>query len=282
MNKKLGLVAILCVALAVTAGIAVSASPATNDSIRIVSVINEMKSLDPATLESLPPIEIKPYTLPPAGIDVMRVHIEETYTIEGVGKDTVQLTGWVAVRHGAFRPGQGENKVTWSTAVADTEFVGLELKGQSAVFGPIEVTLDSSRPAIGQVGKISVPERAGEYLLAANDTATTQKDTTQDTSAVTEETATTDAEAAKCRAPVNVNVSMPKLGLDMKTKEPVVWYSRVTTIPPVGHTASVTIDPVTMTSGGRKVGSLVSGQIKFREVVKSVPLSKDHAITVAP
>ena len=75
---------------------------------------------------------------------------------------------------------------------------------------------------------------------------------------------------------------MSDLGLEMKTKTPAVWYSRVTTIPPVGHVASVTTEPVALVSADREVGKLVSGTVKFREVVRAVPLSRDHQVRVAP
>lgn len=273
MKKKSFLLILACSAVAIAVGMTVSASP-SDDSVRIASLVNEMNKMDFGRLEKLQPVQVKSYTLPGPSVDVMRVRLEETYTIDGIGKDTVELTGWIAVRHGASRPAAGEKTVSWATAVTDTEFVGLELRGESEVFGPVRVTLDESRPAIGQVGKISVPERAGQILLAANDTAKATEAPATDATAV---------EAVKdCRAPVNVKVSMSQLGLEMKTKTPAVWYSRVTTIPPVGHVASVTVDPVALVSADREVGKLVSGTVKFREVVRAVPLSKDHEVAVGP
>jgi hypothetical protein len=265
MNRRLLLIVGCCV-LALTASLAVSSASSSNDSTKIAALVNEMNSLDFAKLEQLPSVEVKSYTLPGASVDVMRVRLEETYTIDGIGEDTVELTGWIAVRHGASRPAAGETTVSWNTAVTDTEFVGLELRGESEVFGPVRVSLDSSRPAIGQVGKIDVPEAARKTLLAAN----------------AEAGASAADAAAACRAPVNVKVSMSQLGLEMKTKTPAVWFSEVSTIPPVGHIASVTVEPVALVSADRQVGTLVSGTVKFREVVRAVPLSKDHQVTVAP
>ena len=272
--SKSRLLILTCAVLAVAASVAVSAAP-QDDSVRIASLVNDMKNMDFAKLETLQPVEVKSQTLPGASVDVMRVKLEETYTIDGIGKDSVQLTGWIAVRHGASRPAPGETLVSWTTAVTDTEFVGMELRGVSDVFGPVVVTLDSSRPAIGQVGKIDVPERATEVLLAANEAAPADSD-----AGVVEDPA---AAAVKCRAPVNVKVAMSGLGLEMITKTPAIWYSNVTTIPPVGHIASVTVEPVSLVSAGREVGKLVSGTVKFREVVRAVPLSRDHqVIAVAP
>lgn len=283
MKNKSFLLILACSVLAVAVGITVSAAP-SDDSVRIASLVNEMNRLDFAKLETLKPVQVKSYTLPGPSVDVMRVRLSETYTIDGIGEDTVELTGWIAVRHGASRPAPGEKNVSWETAVTDTEFVGLELRGQSDVFGPVRVTLDESRPAIGQVGKISVPERASQFLLAANATTTTPKTGTPDKDTATQDSTTepVDTTNQDCRAPVNVKVSMSQLGLEMKTKTPAIWYSKVTTIPPVGHVASVTVDPVVLVSADREVGKLVSGTVKFREVVRAVPLSKDHEIAVAP
>jgi hypothetical protein len=279
MKNKSFLLILACSVMAIAIGITVSAAT-PDDSVRIASLVNEMNRMDFTKLETLKPVQVKSYSLPGPSVDVMRVRLSETYTIDGIGEDTVELTGWIAVRHGASRPAAGEKTVSWETAVTDTEFVGLELRGQSDVFGPVRVTLDESRPAIGQVGKISVPERASQILLAANDTAPKADKGTSD-AAATE--ADADAAAVKdCRAPVNVKVSMSQLGLEMKTKTPAVWYSRVTTIPPVGHVASVTVDPVALVSADREVGKLVSGTVKFREVVRAVPLSKDHEVAVGP
>lgn len=281
--SKSRLLIVACVALAVVMSVAVSAAP-PDDSVRIASLVNDMKNMDSTRLESLQPVTVKSYNLPGPSVDVMRVRLEETYTIEGIGKDTVELNGWIAVRHGASRPAPGETLVSWETAVTDTEFVGMELHGQSDVFGPVHVTLDSSRPAIGQVGKIHIPDQATHVLLAASETSTAQPTTRGgETAAPTTAAPTTATPAAsECRAPVNVKVSMSGLGLEMTTKTPAVWYSRVTTIPPVGHVASVTVDPVSMMSAGREVGKLVSGTVKFREVVRAVPLSRDHRVVVAP
>jgi hypothetical protein len=285
MKNKSFLLILACSVMAIAIGITVSAAP-SDDSVRIASLVNEMNRLDFAKLETLKPVQVKSYSLPGPSVDVMRVRLSETYTIDGIGEDTVELTGWIAVRHGASRPAPGEKTVSWETAVTDTEFVGLELRGQSDVFGPVRVTLDESRPAIGQVGKISVPERASQILLAANDTTApksgTDKGTAKDSAAQDGATDPSTEPTQQCRAPVNVKISMSQLGLEMKTKTPAVWYSKVSTIPPVGHIASVTVDPVALVSADRQVGTLVSGTVKFREVVRAVPLSKDHEVAVGP
>jgi len=290
MGKKLMIVAIAA-ALALGVGMAmnVAAAASSQDSARIAALVDEMQKMTPAQIEALQPIEVKPYTLPGPSADVMRARLQETYNVAGIGQDTVELTGWIVVRHGASRPAPGFSNVSWDTAITDTEFVALELHGESKMFGPVDVTLDHTRPAIGKVGRFDAPELAIQALKVANREAAgiadkeakLPKQSKQPKTTTQKPQSTSAAAAGSCRAPVNVNVSMSKLGLTMSTKEPAVWYSRVTTIPPVGQVASVTVAPVSMLSGGREVGTLESGVVKFREVVRTVALSKDHQILIA-
>ncbi|HTQ80474.1 MAG TPA: DUF6073 family protein [Thermoanaerobaculia bacterium] len=275
MGKKLMILAIAAV-VALGAGMAMNVASAANsqDSARIAALVNDMQKMSPAQIEALQPVDVKPYTLPGPSADVMRARLEETYNVAGIGEDTVELTGWIVVRHGASRPAPGYANVSWTTAVTDTEFVAMDLHGVSKKFGPVNVTLDHTRPAIGQVGRINAPEIALQALAVANKTNKQQPKTAKPP----QQSASA---AAACRAPVNVNVAMPNLGLSMSTQKPAVWYSKVTTIPPVGQVASVTVEPVSLLSGGRAVGTLQSGIVKFREVVRTVALSKDHQIMVA-
>jgi hypothetical protein len=75
-----------------------------------------------------------------------------------------------------------------------------------------------------------------------------------------------------CLARIRVNVDMPTLALRMKADDPVLWYSEVDTIPPVGYTASVSLTPTRLSSGGRAVATLRHGTVKFREIVKQIRL----------
>ncbi|HEX4951997.1 MAG TPA: DUF6073 family protein [Thermoanaerobaculia bacterium] len=236
-----------------------------SDEVVVAAVVNEMNALNSVQLAALDAIPPQPYTLPDPGVDVMRVRLEESYTIDGIGEDTVELTGWIAVTHG--KPSTAK----WSTAVTDTQFVAMTLTGESKLFGPVVVTLDATRPAVGKVGRIPVYEK-GHIALAADD---------RQASPTAPESELPDDVVAICRAPVAVNVSMPNLGLEMTTKEHAVWYSEVNTIPPVGHQASVTVDPIRMVSNGREVGTLVSGIVKFREVVRHQPLSGKPLVQLA-
>jgi ketosteroid isomerase-like protein len=123
------------------------------DADRIAGLLSEMNSIDIAKLTPLP---VERFVLPPAGVDVMRVRIEETYEIKGIGRDTVELTGWIAAKHDNPRPAEGETEVEWGKAVVDTEFVGLELRGESKIFGPVRVHLDPNHRSVGQVGKLNL------------------------------------------------------------------------------------------------------------------------------
>jgi ketosteroid isomerase-like protein len=124
------------------------------DAERIAGLLDEMKTID---IAKLTPLSAERFVLPPAGVDVMRVRLEETYEIKGIGRDTVELTGWIAAKHDNARAAEGEAEVKWGTAIVDTEFVGLELRGVSRVFGPVLVHLDPDHRSLGQVGKLDLP-----------------------------------------------------------------------------------------------------------------------------
>lgn len=226
----------------------------------IADVVRDARTAD---INALPALPAKSFTLPTAGVEVMRVRMEETYTIAGVGTDTVQLTGWIAAKHDTPRPIPGETKVSWSTAVIDTEFVGLELKGESKIFGPVQVSLATNQKALGQVGAIDVPELREREALARK-TAKPGQDAVN-----------------KCVANIPVTVVMPQLNLSMKTEKPVRMFSLVETIPPIGHTASISLTPTSLISAERVVGTLEHAEVKFREIVMTTPLSGTNAQTAS-
>lgn len=380
------------------------------DAERITNLLAEMERAD---LDSLPALEIPRFQIPNASVDVMRVRLEETYDIAGVGKDTVELRGWIAVMHDNPRPAPGETEVRWGTAVSDTQFVGMDLRGESKIFGPVIITLNPDLPSKGQVGKLSLPEnemsalhkaylaatgggqedlqrRRGGYdtvprirgyegasrtfqaVISAIESQDPQAMLRQydqspgntffnagtgkvfrgarsyinflaaqftkvkfdvkvsdfrliqgspgrwaivevvgtnivsadregrsggeapfhltqvyvnsrgrwlikyDSFAVAQDPNSLNLQgagnAAACRAEAAISINMPKLDLRMQTKSPVVWYSEVETIPPVGETASISFTPTPVISDGRVVGTLTSGVVKFREVVRKVEL----------
>jgi ketosteroid isomerase-like protein len=418
---------------------------AATDAERVSNLLTEMETAD---LYNLPALPVERFSLPESGVDVMRVRLQESYDVAGVGKDTVELSGWIAVKHYNTRPVEGEKETKWGTAVTDTEFVGMDLRGESPIFGPVRVRLTQNQQAVGHVGRVSIPFPVGTVIDAeyraqtgykANGAAASSlkaapaprkaatrgaakraksaqtgaqsavqnvimgvlngvsnKDAQamlryydQSTSgiffgmsvdglrkfsaaehvqtmslqfanirsiqavpnddlsvrvsgplataaltgrnivvnndgqkleslwrwtAVLEQKGTgwlithdhidffidpnaplelkqlqgqcapaTELKAAStctCVAALDVDVLMPKLDLAMTTARPVLWYSKVDTIPPVGFTASVLVTPTPLVSGGRQVAVLQHGAVKFREVVRHVPLreaDRDYA-----
>jgi len=305
--------------LAVVGGLAVllslvAAAPGPNpDQVKIASIVNQMNTMGPRGLASLQPVDIRPFELPTSGVDVMRARLHETYSVDGVGTDTVELTGWIAVRHSAPYLAPGEKELKWSTAITDTEFVAMDLHGHSNLFGQVNVAIDKDRPSYGQVGRVQIPDAARVTLLAKlqkNEAAPRSAKADAKAPATGKSSAATDPKSPKataapataaprsnttntkqpvsdggdaavvCDAPVEVSVMMPDLKLQMKTEHHVTWYSLVDTIPPVGHTASVAIEPVRLIANGRAVATLESGIVDFREVVRHVPLS-DTSVAVA-
>lgn len=306
MKKRLlfSLLAVVgCLAVLVSL---VAAAPQSSDQVKVASLINEMNTMGPKGLAGLQAIDIRPFELPTAGVDVMRARLHETYSVDGVGTDTVELTGWIAVRHSAPYVAPGEKDLKWNTSITDTEFVAMDLHGHSKVFGQVNVAIDKDRPSLGQVGRIQIPDAARVTLLAKlqkNDAAprakaeATKPAPAGKSNAAGKSTAVTDPKAPAatapaqkpvdgadsalvCEAPVNVSVMMPDLKLNMKTEHHVTWFSLVDTIPPVGHTASVAIEPVRLIANGRAVATLESGVVDFREVVRHVPMS-DSSVAVA-
>jgi hypothetical protein len=287
--KKQVLFSVLAVvgSLAALVSLVAAAPHQSPDQVKVASLVNEMNTMGSTGLAKLQSVDIRPFELPTAGVDVMRARLHETYSVDGVGTDTVELTGWIAVRHGAPYVAAGEKDLRWSTAVTDTEFVAMDLHGHSNVFGQVNVAIDKDRPSLGQVGRVQIPDAAMVTLLAKlqkNDAApkapaAKSTKTAPATRTPVAPAGSSDA-AVMCEAPVNVAVAMPDLKLQMKTEHHVTWYSLVDTIPPVGHTASVAIAPVRLIANGRAVATLESGIVDFREVVRHVPLS-DSSVAVA-
>ena len=130
---------------------AAASSHALTDATRVEMLLDEMKAAD---LDKLDPLPVERFKIPGASVDVMRVRLEETYEVAGIGRDTVELTGWIAAKIDNARPARGETDVRWGTAISDTEFVGMELHGESPKFGPVIVRINHEQPSRGQVGAL--------------------------------------------------------------------------------------------------------------------------------
>jgi Family of unknown function (DUF6073) len=106
----------------------------------------------PLAMRSIMAIQVKPHTVPQAGVDIVDITLRETYHVEGVGEDTVLLKGELEAHRGAPLLGPGKTSADWETSTVVANFVNLSLTGESKVFGPVRVTLDRSMPSIAAVG----------------------------------------------------------------------------------------------------------------------------------
>jgi hypothetical protein len=97
------------------------------------------------------PVAVQPLTLPPAGRDVVRIVMEETYDIQGVGKETVQLSGTLTAERATPLMGFGEREQSWQNSTVVAKFTRLQLEGTSRLFGKVKVSLDPRQPAYGVV-----------------------------------------------------------------------------------------------------------------------------------
>ena len=96
-------------------------------------------------------IEVSQFTLPPAGTDIVAITMEESYEIEGIGQDTVTLTGTLVAERATPLLGFESETVEWETSTVVARFSGLNLHGESEVFGPVDVFLDPRTPAMAAV-----------------------------------------------------------------------------------------------------------------------------------
>ena len=88
---------------------------------------------------------------PPSGVDTIAVNIEQTYTVEGVGSDTVSLEGSLTLERGAPLVDPQHGKVDWKTSIQVANVKALDVSGKSDVFGPVHIVLDHSVPSFGVI-----------------------------------------------------------------------------------------------------------------------------------
>jgi Family of unknown function (DUF6073) len=95
----------------------------------------------------LSPVQVKEHTVPEAGIDTITITLEETYEVEGIGRDTVRLHGTLVANRTVPLFGFGRKQVEWETSAVVARFTSLHAKGESKLFGPVSVTLDPAFPS---------------------------------------------------------------------------------------------------------------------------------------
>jgi hypothetical protein len=166
---------------------------------------------------------------------VVNITLRETYSVEGVGHDTVELTGELEAHRGAPLTGQSGEK-SWENATIVALFTNLSVSGHSDVFGPVRVTLNRDIPSFGAV------------------------------------------QAGKCKASMNLRVTMPKLGLVLNSAEPVQLWSDVETVPPIGDERTQSVGAVELIEAatGRSRGQLREAVVAWRDLLHQKALTNTH------
>jgi hypothetical protein len=274
-NLIIGLVALAIIVgltgdkLVTSMAVASPWSPAAESEV----VSSVLKAAQASDIDRMLAIPVEKFYLPPAGVDVMRIRMEGTYTINGIGTDRVELSGWLACIHREPRPAPGKAGNSWKTSVIDTEFVGFDIRGESKIFGPVRAYLDSERPSFGRAGAIEMPSLSTIKSVIASEYSRGLRLSTSSVVAP----CPTPPDCPGCEAALNLIIDMPQLGLKLKTAEAIRNYSFIETIPPVGDTPSFVLAPTALMLDGREVGRLQDSSSKLREVVMRVPFGEAEA-----
>lgn len=142
---------------------------------------------------------VSPWTPPVPGIDNLGITSVDTFAVPGVGEYTVEFDGWVRVV-------RSEPTATdWAPAEVYTNLIEMKMTGSCEELGEITVTLN---PDCLSTGMIRTPfdPYAGEG-----------------------------PSAKACRMSVGAIFDMPKLGLRLVNKEPILLtIDDVRQIPPAG------------------------------------------------
>lgn len=143
--------------------------------------------------------DVTPWTPPVPGIDNLGITSVDTFAVPGVGEYTVSFSGYVRVVRS--EPTHDE----WSKAEVYTNLIEMKMEGSCEELGPITVTLNPDCLSAGQI-RTPFDPYAGE------------------------------GPAAKaCRMAVGAIFDMPKLGLKLVNKEPIILtIDDVRQIPPAG------------------------------------------------
>jgi hypothetical protein len=157
----------------------------------------------PVVTEGVPDVfagvVVRPWTPPQPGIDNLGISSIDSFAVPGVGEYTVPFNGFVRVVRS-----QPTSQV-WSDAEVYTNLIEMKMVGECDELGPITVRLNPECLSTGQI-RTPFDPYAGEG-----------------------------PSAKACRMAVGAIFDMPKLGLQLANKEPIILtIDDVRQIPPAG------------------------------------------------
>jgi Family of unknown function (DUF6073) len=157
----------------------------------------------PVTTDGVPNVyagaTVVPWTPPDPGIDNLGISSVDTFAVPGVGEYTVPFEGYVRVVRS--QPTSRD----WSSAEVYTNLIEMKMIGSCEELGTITVTLNPECLSTGQI-RTPFDPYAGEG-----------------------------PSAKACRMAVGAIFDMPKLGLRLMNKEPIILtIDDVRQIPPAG------------------------------------------------
>jgi len=145
------------------------------------------------------PQTVTPFVPPPPGIDNLGITSTDTFKVPGVGEFTVDFTGYVRVVRS--EPTSDD----WTSSEVYTNLLEMHMEGESPELGPIQVRLNSDCLSTGMIRTPFADEQATQPAKA-------------------------------CRMAVGAIFELPRLGLELYNKEPVLLtIDDVCSIPPAGN-----------------------------------------------
>jgi hypothetical protein len=157
----------------------------------------------PVSTEGVPNLyagaTVTPWIAPDPGIDNLGISSVDTFAVPSVGEYTVEFQGYVRVVRSEPTSRQ------WSEAEVYTNLIEMRMHGECDELGPITVTLNPDCLSTGQI-RTPFDPYAGEG-----------------------------PSAKACRMAVGAIFDMPKLGMKLVNKEPIILtIDDVRQIPPAG------------------------------------------------
>ena len=163
------------------------------------------------------PQTVTPFTPPPPGIDNLGITSVDTFKVPGVGEFTVEFSGYVRVVRS--QPTTDD----WASTEVYTNLIEMHMEGESPELGPIHVRLNHECLS---TGLIRTPfDSEGE-----------------------------EQPEKACRMAVGATFELPRLGLELFNKEPVLLtIDNVRSIPPAGNPGSSSAVIYTLSTTGPTV-----------------------------